>query len=430
MATAGTRVLREDGTIGLLSDGSIALHPAEGVCDECCGAPPPDTIPCWICTGGPKWYCATRYAEDGCEEGETQGQGTACPIGTTLCSCEGQEWYFDVESTISDFLVQGSCQSRCWRGSTYPHHSPPNCKCGNVFSEDDWVKICDEIVDIDSIFLTGSSIYVSYSYWVSNYTTDPKYKCSVYNGRYESPKDTRIAYYSVNHYVDKCNCRVNVVVEVTSLSSTGQVTKTYTRWYTYSELDTNGGIVEMNMEFVYEADENATWVCCGIQGQENCLYGDTDCLLHITARLVISLGYLVDAPGIEKCDGFIDAFDECESDSDCEELYADDPGTWECVNGTCVQVCETSEDCTEGYHCEDGECVPDCFDDDDCEEGYGCEGGVCVQTCGDNIDCPAGQICVDGESHQYCADGDRPCSVDEECSGWECVDEVCQPPEE
>lgn len=436
MATAGTRVLREDGTIGLLSDGSIALHPSLGVCRDCCGRACHKCVPFNSFPAIPLWKCTNR--ETSCLDGEIAGDANNCDKATPICSCDGKGVYYrqggSFGLTILSFRLDGEYRKEQYMGMSYqPPGEPIECCC-----PDDYVLTCKAYIENSEAYYEEQA-YNSIRFYAplrwQAFTTGSEdcgtssASCSSEAGSITTVLDTQIGQFWVNRTVDQCNC--TLTIEVISQPGGHPHQFSYIRRFSFSEIDDLGGIIEINVHMISRDGYDYISNKCGWAdaGQYFCGRVDFISNLSVTAKCLVDLN--VEVKHAEDCDGIIlEEPDECESDSDCEELYADDPGTWECVNGTCVQVCETSEDCTEGYHCEDGECVPDCLDDDDCEEGYGCEGGVCVQTCGDNIDCPAGQICVDGEDHQYCEDGDRPCSVDEECSGWECVDEVCQPPEE
>jgi len=104
VATAGTRVLREDGTIGLLSDGSIALHPAEGSCDPCCQQGPcyrcgtHDVArgPSWASSGSDKWPCSnpSDYGYGTCRlrEGTVHRPDKVCSQSSSAKSITAGNW--------------------------------------------------------------------------------------------------------------------------------------------------------------------------------------------------------------------------------------------------------------------------------------------------------------------------------------------------
>ncbi len=104
MATSGTRVLREDGTVGLLSDGSIALHPASGTCEPCCQQQQGACYMCsddqsledWINPPTDKWSCdnPSDYGYGRCRlrEGTVHRPDKVCSKSSSAKSITAGNW--------------------------------------------------------------------------------------------------------------------------------------------------------------------------------------------------------------------------------------------------------------------------------------------------------------------------------------------------
>ncbi|XP_023328100.1 neurogenic locus notch homolog protein 1 isoform X2 [Eurytemora carolleeae] len=99
----------------------------------------------------------------------------------------------------------------------------------------------------------------------------------------------------------------------------------------------------------------------------------------------------------------------CNVSSDCMDYQ-------QCLNGECVDICNTYQACLYGERCtldndekREKKCTPfqDCTTSDDCSSGDNCEqGGKCIPSgeptlCSTNDDCPADEYCNAGLCYYY-----------------------------
>jgi hypothetical protein len=111
--------------------------------------------------------------------------------------------------------------------------------------------------------------------------------------------------------------------------------------------------------------------------------------------------YIPNNVSISCGNSIIDAGEECEFTSDCDETDAI------CTGCQCLSdpECEYSYECDAGEVCELGICVqePGCTLDSDCDDNYVCESGECkwrgtpTEGCTYDFDCEEGQVCESGE---------------------------------
>ncbi|GAB4298701.1 MAG: hypothetical protein Kow0090_14140 [Myxococcota bacterium] len=105
----------------------------------------------------------------------------------------------------------------------------------------------------------------------------------------------------------------------------------------------------------------------------------------------------------------------CESNDDCEEGFG-------CVEGACRAFCDASASCEEGFMCKEGFCIPSCKNDSDCGDGMICREGECVFQSDDDDD---------GDATPIDDDDDDECScyipgAEYKCAGGECYFQKCK----
>jgi len=144
--------------------------------------------------------------------------------------------------------------------------------------------------------------------------------------------------------------------------------------------------------------------------------------------------YLVDCQDLADCSlqscGFspVDApmlcyQGKCQEESEikiCEENQT-------IINGECVDLCVTYEECGEGYICQYGLCqeLITCELDEDCAENEICEENYCVEKeeliCVFDTDCNEEEICKDNRCIVIECEFDEDCEENEICSKSECI---------
>jgi len=132
------------------------------------------------------------------------------------------------------------------------------------------------------------------------------------------------------------------------------------------------------------------------------------------------------APGEFPCPaGLICETDFCVPDP-CANVSCT-PTTEVCLDGACVPICETVDDCFAPRVCRpsDGECVEDNCNGfpERCAEGQFCVDGECVDDPCTGVACAQNEFCRGGECVKSCAE--VTCAEGQTCDAGDCKDDPC-----
>ena len=157
----------------------------------------------------------------------------------------------------------------------------------------------------------------------------------------------------------------------------------------------------------------------GCHPEGTCPQGDSDCPQDSVCLRGVCKSPCVDACGPNAVCNVVNRRPQCNcppgfesnptAQKSCTRITNTCSSNTQCLGGTCIQgqcmeVCRTNNQCAQGEKCVDNKCMVLCISSEQCANDLSCISGVCLIGCRSNNDCPSNQACISNKCEDPCSE--------------------------